>query len=116
MLGIEPRTPGLSYQCSATELQSPSNHYVCCTGGTEMPQSHILAATQYVLSELCQGLTTSNIEDCEGWWLIGCCSSVVEHWLHKPGVLGSIPSNCQSFHGPLFNLKISLHFNLRQKF
>ena len=24
--------------------------------------------------------------------------SVAEHWLHKPGVLGSIPSDCQPFH------------------
>ena len=80
--------------------------YVYCTGGTEMPQSHILAATQYVLSELGQGLTTSNIEDCEGWWLSGCCSSVAEHWLHKPGILGSIPGDCQPFHS-LFHLKIS---------
>ena len=32
------------------------------------------------------------IEDCEGWWLSGGRSSVVEHWLHKPGVLGLIPS------------------------
>ena len=31
-------------------------------------------------------------------WLFGCHSSVAEHWLHKPGVLGSIPSNCWSFH------------------
>ena len=25
-----------------------------------------------------------HIEDCGGWWLSGCCSSVAEHWLHKP--------------------------------
>ena len=39
-------------------------------------------------------------EDCEGWWLSGCRSSV-EHWLHKPGVLGSITSDCQPFYFPL---------------
>ena len=37
----------------------------------------------------------------------GCRSSVAEHWLHKPGVLGSIPSNCRPFCSPLFCLKIS---------
>ena len=29
-----------------------------------------------------------HIEDYEGWWLSGCRSSVAEHWVHKPGVLG----------------------------
>ena len=24
------------------------------------------------------------IEDCEDWWLSGCCSSVAEHWRLKP--------------------------------
>ena len=43
-----------------------------------------------------------HIEDCGGWWLSGCRSSVVEHWLHKPGVLGSIPGGCRPFHFPLF--------------
>ena len=27
-------------------------------------------------------------EDCGGWWLSSRCSSVAEHWLHKPGVMG----------------------------
>ena len=44
------------------------------------------------------------IEDCEGWWLSGCCGSVAEHWLHKPGVLGSISGDCKPFHFPLFCL------------
>ena len=44
------------------------------------------------------------IEDCEGWWLSGCHSSVVEHWLHKPGVLGSTPNDCRSFHFPSQNI------------
>ena len=29
-------------------------------------------------------------------------AQVTEHWLHKPGVLGSIPSDCWPFHFPLF--------------
>ena len=32
-----------------------------------------------------------HIEDCEGWWLSGCCGSVAEHWRLKPGVLGLTP-------------------------
>lgn len=40
--------------------------------------------------------------DCEGWWLSGFRNSVAEHWLHKLGVLVSIPSDCQPFHLPLF--------------
>ena len=32
-----------------------------------------------------------HIEDCEGWWLSGCHSSVADHWRLKPGVLGSTP-------------------------
>ena len=46
-------------------------------------------------------------EDCEDWWLSSCCSSVAEHWLHKPDVLDSIPGNCCPFHFPL----ISLHYS-----
>ena len=52
-----------------------------------------------------------HIEDCEGWWLSGCRSSVAEHWLYKPGVLGLIPGDCRPFHFPLsspHNIKISL--------
>ena len=38
-----------------------------------------------------------HIEDCEGWWLSGCRSSVAEHWRHKPGVLGSTHGGCRPF-------------------
>ena len=27
-----------------------------------------------------------HIDDCEGWWLSGCCGSVAEHWRLKPEV------------------------------
>ena len=47
-------------------------------------------------------LTSLHIEDCEGWWLSGCCGSVAEHWLHKPGVLGSISGDCLPFYFPLY--------------
>ena len=32
------------------------------------------------------GLLTLNAQDCEGWWLSGCCGSVAEHWRLKPEV------------------------------
>ena len=56
------------------------------------------------------------IEDCEGWWLSGCHSSVAEYWQHKPGVLGLIPGGFQPFHFPLFSPQIhliSLYSNVR---
>ena len=42
------------------------------------------------------------IEDCEGWWLSSCRSSVVERWFHKPGVLGFIPGDYRPFHIRIF--------------
>ena len=48
---------------------------------------------------------TVHVEDCESCWLSGCCSSVAEHWLHKPGVLGSIPGHCRPFTFLYFCLK-----------
>ena len=48
------------------------------------------------------------IENCEGWWLSVCHSSVAEHW---HGVLGLIPGDYQPFHFLLFRFitsKISL--------
>ena len=27
-----------------------------------------------------------------------------EHWLHKPGALGSIPGDCQPFHSHMYTL------------
>ena len=55
-----------------------------------------------------------HIEDCGGWWLSSCRSSVSEHWLHKLGVLDSIPGGYQF---PLFHLKTSnsLYSNVRQE-
>ena len=44
------------------------------------------------------------------WCLSGCRSSVAEHCLHKPGVLGSIPGDFQPFHSilHLITSKLSL--------
>ena len=33
-----------------------------------------------------------HIEDCEGWWLSGCCGSVAEHRQLKTGVLAWLPA------------------------
>ena len=57
-----------------------------------------------------------NKQSSEGWWLSGCRSSVAQYWLHKPGVLGSIPGGFRPFHFPLFSPQIhliSLHSNVR---
>ena len=43
-----------------------------------------------------------HIEESEGWWLFGCCSSVAEHSLHKPGALGLIAGDCWPFINSLF--------------
>ena len=43
------------------------------------------------------------VEDYECWWLFGCRSSLAEHWLLKPSVLGPIPSNCRPLHFSLFS-------------
>ena len=40
-----------------------------------------------------------HIEDCEGWWLSGCCGSVAEHW--------RLSQRCSGFHSrqlPAFSL------------
>ena len=80
-------TSGLSCQCSATEPRQPDNHQPSqssmYTAQMVLNASVVhLAATQYVPSELC----AVYIEDCEGWWLSGCCGSVAEHWRLKPEV------------------------------
>ena len=41
-----------------------------------------------------------HIEDGEGWWLSSCHSSVGEHWLYKPGVLGLIHGDYWSSNFP----------------
>ena len=101
---------------------APTILYMYCIGGIEMPLSHtrqpllselrtLLRIDQKILSIRREfsskfwWLTTCavHIEDCWGWWLSGCHSSVAEHWLHKPGVvLGLIAGDCWPFHFPLF--------------
>ena len=39
--------------------------------------------------------------------LSSCCRSVAEDWLHKPGVFGSISSDCRPFTFLYFHLKTS---------
>ena len=43
-----------------------------------------------------------HIEACGGCWLSGCRSSVEEHWLYKPGVLGLISGGFRLFRFHLF--------------
>jgi len=71
----------------ATELQQLDNHQpsqssICtCTSGTEMPQSH---TTAHTVAAWC----AVHIKKLS-WWLLGCCSSVVEKHLQlKLGALG----------------------------
>ena len=92
-LGIKSRTPGLCSQYSATEPRWPANH--------QPSQSSICTAAQVELKSLSR-------TGCEGWWLAGHRGSLAEHWLHKPGVLGSIPGDCRSFHFLYFRLVTSL--------
>ena len=45
------------------------------------------------------------IEDCEGWWLSGCCGSVTEHWWLKPEVsCVRLPATASFFIFPYFHL------------
>ena len=57
-----------------------------------------------------------HIEDGEGWWLSSCHSSVREHWLYKPGVLGLIHGDYWSSNFPLFLLQSHLKFFLAYLF
>ena len=58
--GVEPKTPGLSHQCSARELRQPDNqqppHFSVCTLRVVVNASVAhLAATQYMSSKLWEG-------------------------------------------------------------
>ena len=50
------------------------------------PNGVLTAHTEWLLGVRLRHVSTTfaeYIEDCEGWWLSGCCSSVAEHCLHK---------------------------------
>ena len=71
LLGVEPRT-------EVFELPLPLSHdswmiYVL-DRWYWMPSLTHRVAIQHAV----------HIEDCEGWWLSGCCGSVAEHWWLKP--------------------------------
>ena len=66
--------------------------YMYCTSGAEC-LTYWVGVSQHPEWLLATGVfnfTTVHIEDCEGWWLSGCHSSVTEHWLHKLVTQGSI--------------------------
>ena len=76
--------PGLCSQWSATELQQLNNHapqFSICTAQVSLkcfshtPRRHYVCAVRTLLKR---------------WLEI----SLTVIWLHKPGVLGSIPGNC----------------------
>ena len=127
-------TRSLCSQCSATEPQHLDNNQpsqssvheqssMHATGGTEVPQSHTRQPLSMCHQNSVRGQPEINLEVCECWWLSGHCSSVAEHWLHKPGVLGSslrlqnlgvlhkpgvlglIPGDYQPFHFLYYRLK-----------
>ena len=80
-------TSGLSRKCSATEPQQPDNHQPSqssiCTAQVVLNAS-VAHLVHVVLNASVAHLV--HIEDCEGWWLSGCCGSVAEHWRLKPEV------------------------------
>ena len=51
----------------------------------EPPVRHNSQTTRCA-TEAVNTICAVHIEDCEGWWLSGCCGSVAEHWWLKPGV------------------------------
>ena len=84
----------LLMNASLVKHSAKMHRCLSCTHGSCTPDSCLLRmvvrcmfVTQYVL-------------------LSSCHSSVVEHWLHKPGVLGSIPSDCRLFTFLRFSLII----------
>ena len=93
----------LSKACNAGKEHKPFR-YGCITLARVL-----MAHTEWLpgvwLRHFCTTLAVY-IEDCEGWWLSSCHSSVAEYWLHKPGLLGWIPGNCHPFHFPLSCLNI----------
>ena len=82
LLGVEPRTP-LAWAASALPLShdswtinNPHNTLYVLHRWYWMPSLTHLVAIQHAV----------HIEDCEGWWLPGCCGSVAEHCRLKPEV------------------------------
>ena len=74
------------------------SQYIYCTSGIDGIYRVAAKCATEEFSTIC----AVYIGDCEGWWLSGDCSSVVEHWCLKPGTLGSIPGNWWLFHFGLF--------------
>ena len=118
---IRPRAPGLSYQCSHADTHQPSQssytycNYTYCnyTYCNYMYCNCMYCSCMYCNCMYCSCMyctaarwcatvvfsTTCavHMKDCDGWWLSGCLSSVVEHLWLQPGALGSISSDCQLF-------------------
>ena len=98
--------------------------YMYCTGSTEISQPHtwqplsmchqnsISAWLEHTGNKDTLPLSYDNWrvqkKDCEGWCLFDGYSSVAEHWLHKPGILVSIPSDCR----PFYFSRLKAHYRL----
>ena len=54
-------------------------------------------------SQSVKNLWTSVTRICICCRRMSCHSSVADHWVHKPGILGLIPGSCRTFH---FALKL----------
>ena len=71
----------------------------------QLTPNKVLTAHTEAFSPTC----TVHIEDCEGWLLSSCRSSVAEHWRLKPEMSWvRLPVAAGLFHFPLFRLKILL--------
>ena len=84
----------LSKACNAGKEHKPVRY--ACTTLARVLMAHTEWLPGVWLRHFCTTLAL-HIEDCEGWWLSSCHSSVAEYRLHKPGLLGWIPGNCHPF-------------------
>ena len=51
-----------------------------------IPNGVLTAHTEWLPDAWLSPTCAVHVEDCGGWWLFVCRSSVAEHWQHKPGV------------------------------
>ena len=105
---IRPRAPGLSHQCSQTPT-SPHNpliRYVTICIATVCIATVCTEQLPGVQLRYFSTTCAVHMEDCDGWWLSGCLSSVVEHLWLQPKALGSVSSDCQCFTSHQLSLQL----------
>ena len=96
LLGAEPRTPGLCSLCFMATGQ-PSTLAILYMYCGSTPNGILTADSEWLPGVWLRHFSPTCAVHIEGWWLSGYYNSVAEHWLHKPGVLGLIPGDCQPF-------------------